>query len=201
MRTVLTLALLLATSPLAAQSGNPVDNLTLADAKSKDPSLVAAAHLTRAERALARALRSEEQEVDAEKRAKKARSAYQQAEREATSALASDPGLLRAYLVRGQARLSLGNAAAAREDCLLAVSHAPGDGEALFCYGRASLGVGEGGQALTAYTELRGKAGSAEQAAQLLAEIRTWVDANPQGEKEQAAARWLEQNLPQGALP
>lgn len=193
---VLLLGLGAAPSALA-QTGSVTSNLHIADTKAKDPAVVAANHLAKANRALARAHSLEEKaaaEPDAGKAAKlekKAEKAFRQAEREAGMALSGDAGLLDAYFVRGRARLQQGEGPGARSDCLQAMNHDE-TGAALDCYARANLLIGEGSQALSIYNRMREQDYPPHLAESLLTEIRAWIEANPDGEKEQSAARWLE---------
>jgi len=182
---------LLAAETALAQSGNSVSNMSFADLKNQDPALVAAQHLAKAERALLKAEGLLAEGGEDPKAAKKARSAFERAEREATAAINKDPTSIRAYVVRGRALLRLDQAGQARGDCLMGVSHGEKDAEALLCYARANLALGEGGQALAAHGRMIEEALDPELAARLLTEIRAWIDRNPEGEKEANAARVL----------
>lgn len=198
-KTMLALGLLLLAAPLAAQTGSGLANMHLADTKNKDPGLVAAQHLARAEQALAKAEKLDQDGGEDPRAAKRKRKEAERAEREASAALAGDPGLIHARFVRGRAHLLLGDGEKAREDCLQVVGFEPANAEALLCYGRASLLSGEGGQGLSAYARLRDLGGAPEMEARLLAALKGWIAANPEDPKAQNASRWLEQEGEQAA--
>jgi hypothetical protein len=185
------LALLLTAAPLAAQSSSGLDNMSLADTKAKDPAVVAAQRLAVAERALIKAQKFAAAGAEDPKQARKAEKEAQRAEREATAAIGGDPALFRAYAVRGQARLVLGEGDGAREDCLRVVGYEPGNVEALLCYGRASLLSDDGAQALAAYSKLTETGGAADAATGFLAELKGWIRAHPDDAKAKDAANWL----------
>lgn len=177
-------------SPTLAQTGSEVGNAWIFDTKMKDPSMVAATHMARAERFFAKAMRLEAKSTDGAQAAKKFEKACRRAIVEASAALEANPGLPRAYVLRGQARLRLGEAKGAQEDCLQALGHADGDPELLYCYGSASLAAGEDGQALAALARLQ-KAPATEATDRLRLELERWIAENPEGEAEKEAATWL----------
>lgn len=191
MKIVPWLALVLLAAPLAGQGA--LDNMDLADSRAKDPAALAAHHLAVAERALLKAQKLTAGGSVDPKQAKKAEKEAQRAEREATAAIDGDPALLRAYAVRGQARVVLGDGDAARKDCLRVVGYQPQNVEALVCYGRANLLIDDGAQALSAYAKLTETGGAADEATGFLAELKGWIRAHPDDEKAQEARQWLAQ--------
>lgn len=190
--------LLVLTSPDASEAASVPGSLPRADTPATPPAAVAAAHLSRADRALLRALGLQDRaaaasgDAKADKLEKSAMNAFRRAERAAGQAIASGADLNRALILRGTARIHLGKGEGARSDCFQAMFYGGNTVDAMDCYARANLLLDMGILALGVWSSFSEEGGlDPERGEALLQAIRQWIAEDPTGEPQREAARWL----------
>jgi tetratricopeptide (TPR) repeat protein len=120
------------------------------------------------------------EEKDRAKNLQRAQDEYKRAQKDFEQAIATDPGMYQAFNGLGYAMRKLGDPARALAAYNQALSLRPGFPDALHYRGVAYLGLNRIEEAKAAYLDLFGR--DRKQAAQLLDEMKKWVDdmmANP----------------------